>query len=317
MSKSSPRVPFGSSNRGNTVTVIEAPTRHSQRRKAIVAFWITLVVVALLGGTVASHYLHPIVGGLLAVLAGVLLGGIVFALIIAWPVLRIIWHWLPEIVLALGVVYGWTWLMQATPLWLALVLVVVLVGVPAMFHQVRHWVLAPVWCLVVRHRLRVCFASFIATNRSGTLPLILPARPTPAGERVWLWLRPGLSIKDLEQDGQVQKLAVACWANEVRVTRASRKHAALVRVDVTRREPLAHTVVSPLPDFVPDDMPANAPTSPAVPPVGVNLAEVPDPRGARATNINTPGDPRTRRPRNANVAPSDDEPSGFDPRDYA
>ncbi|WP_242624719.1 hypothetical protein [Krasilnikovia cinnamomea] len=308
---------FGSSTRGQTVTVIEAPTRRSQRRKAIVAFWVTLVVVALLGGTVASHYLHPILGGLLGVLGGLVLGAVVFALIVAWPVLRIVWHWLAEIVIALVVVYGWTWLMQATPLWLALVLVVVLVGVPAAFGRVRHWVLAPVWCLIVRHRLRVCFAAFIATNRSGTLPLILLARPTPAGERVWLWLRPGLSIRDLEQDGQVQKLAVACWANEVRVTRASRKRAALIRVDITRREPLTGTVMSPLPNRVPADMPDNTLTAPATPPVGVNLADVPHPRNTRATNTNSTTEPRPRRGRNTAATPPEDEPSGFDPRDYA
>jgi hypothetical protein len=322
VSKSTGRTPFGSSTRGQTVTVIEAPTRHSQRRKAIVAFWVTLLVVGLLGGTVASHYLHPILGGLLGLLGGVALGAVVFALILAWPVLRIIWHWLPEIVISLGVVYGWTWLMQATPLWLALVLVVVGIGVPAAFRRVRHWVLAPAWCLIVRHRLRVCFAAFIATNRTGTLPLILLARPTPAGERVWIWLRPGLSIKDLEQDGTVQKLAVACWANEVRVMRASRKRAALIRVDITRREPLTNKVKSSLPDYVPDDLAddlaANAPTSPAVPPVGVNLADVPHPRTARATNTNNPAESRPRRPRTAPAAPPpDDAPSGFDPRDYA
>ncbi|MEV6488558.1 hypothetical protein AB0M20_07980 [Actinoplanes sp. NPDC051633] len=297
------------------MTVIEAPTRYNQRRKAKVAFWITLAVIAVLGGTVASHYLHPIVGALLAAAAGALLGGVVFGLIIAWPVLRIIWHWLPEILLALGFVYGWTWLMLATPLWLALALAG-LACIAASFGRVRSWVAAPVWCLIVRHRLRVCFAAFIATNRSGTLPLILLARPTPAGERVWIWLRPGLSIRDLEQDGQVEKLAVACWAHAVRVTPASGKRAALIRVDVTRREPLANTVVSPLPDFVPADMPANAPTSPAVPPFGVNLREVPDPRAARTSNTNNTGDPQRRRSRNP-VASADDAPSGFDPRDYA
>jgi hypothetical protein len=138
---------------------------------------------------------------------------------------------------------------------------------------------------------------------------------------VWIWLRPGLSIRDLEQDGQVQKLAVACWANEVRVMRASRKRAALIRVDITRREPLINKVKSSLPDYVPDrmadDMPANAPTSPAVPPVGVNLADVPHPRTTRATNTNSTAESRPRRPRNAPAAPPDDEPSGFDPRDYA
>jgi hypothetical protein len=38
------------------------------------------------------------------------------ALIAAWLVLRIILHWLPEILLAALLVYGWTWLMFATPL---------------------------------------------------------------------------------------------------------------------------------------------------------------------------------------------------------
>ena len=174
--------------------------------------------------------------------------------------------------------------------------------------------LAPLWCLIVRHRLRTCFAAFIATNRDGTLPLILLARPTPAGERVWLWLRPGLSVKDLEQDGQVQKLAVACWANEARVTRASRRYAALIRVDITRRDTLANKVKSSLPNHVPDDMPTSddlpgtVPVSPAVRPVGVNLADVPAPR-KRATNDNTESRPRRAR----NPEPSPD----FDPSDYA
>src|SRR3954463_7368087 len=158
-------MPFGTANKGPTVTVIERPVAYQQRRKAIVAFWVTLLIVGLLAGTVLSHYLHPILGALLGIIGGVLLGATVFALIIAWPVLRIIWHWLPEIVIGLVVTYGWTWLMQATALWLSLVLVVVLVGVPAAYGPVRRAVLAPFWCLVVRHRLRVCFAAFIATNR--------------------------------------------------------------------------------------------------------------------------------------------------------
>jgi hypothetical protein len=301
---------FGTSNRGQTVTVIEAPTRYSQRRKAIVGFWVTLFTVGLLTATVAAHYLHPILGGLLGIVAGAVLGLFLFLLIVAWPVLRIIWWWLPETVAATGLVYGWTWLMLATPLWLALVLVIGGVGAPAAFRRSRHWVLAPAWCLIVRHRLRTCFAAFIATNREGTLPLILFARPTPAGERVWVWLRPGLSIKDLEQDGQVQKLAVACWANEARVARASRKYAALLRVDITRREPLAATIVSPLPDYVPEDMPATAPVSPAGPPVGVNLAEVPTPRTKRSPDDNGT-ESRPRRARHPEPPSSDVDPSDY------
>ncbi|MEU4339351.1 hypothetical protein AB0F59_32680 [Micromonospora lupini] len=310
MSKSSQRSPFGWSNRGGQVTVIEAPVARSYRRRATIAFWVTLGVVGLLAATVASYYLHPILGGLLGVIIGAVLGAVVFALIVAWPVLRVFWHWLPEIVLGLAGVYGWTTLMQSTPLWGSLLIVALLVGVPAAIKPIRLRVMAWVWCLIVRHRLRLCFAAFIATNRHGSLPLILPARPTPADERVWVWLRPGLSLRDLEQDGQVQKLAVACWANEVRVMRAGRKYAAFIRLDITRREPLAHTVVSPLPDYVPTDIPANAPTSPGMPPVGLDLPDVPDQPATASTDA-----PRQRKPRNPTTNTT--SPNGFDPSDYA
>ncbi|MEV7227280.1 hypothetical protein AB0M79_09695 [Polymorphospora sp. NPDC051019] len=270
----------------------------------------TLGVVGLLSATVASHYLHPIVGIVVGVLVGALVGAAVFASIVAWPVVRVFWHWLPEILLGLVLVYGWQALMQSTPLWGSLLVVGLVVGVPAAVGPVRRRILAWTWCLIVRHRLRLCFAAFIATNRHGSLPLILPARPTPAGERVWVWLRPGLSLKDLEADGQVQKLAVACWANEVRVMRASRRYAALIRLDITRREPLADTIVSPLPDYVPTDMPANAPTSPGLPPVGLDLPDVPD------EPVTVPADTvRPRKPRNP--VSSTTSPDGFDPSDYA
>ncbi|MFC7547176.1 hypothetical protein [Plantactinospora sp. GCM10030261] len=311
MRKSSQRSPFGLSNRGgnNVVTVIEAPIARSYRRRAIIAFWICLGVVGLLAGTVASHYLPPILGAIVGVLVGAVVGVMAFALIVAWPVLRVFWHWLPEIVLGLVAVYGWQALMQSTPLVVSLLIVALLAGVPAAVSPVRRRIVAVVWCLIVRHRLRLCFSAFIATNRHGSLPLILLARPTPAGERVWVWLRPGLSLHDLEQEGQVQKLAVACWANEIRVMRASRRYAALIRLDITRREPLAATVTSPLPGYV-TDVPANTPTSPGMPPVGLDLPDVPD------EPVTVPADPlRPRRPRNPTTAES--SPNGFDPTDYA
>jgi hypothetical protein len=278
MSRSTSKNAFGWTGSGQTVTVIEAPVARNFRRKARVAFFVTLGIVGLLAGTVAAHYWHPILGGLFGLALGMICGAVIGLLILVWPVLRVFWHWLPEILLGLGTVYGWTWLMWHTPLSLSLVVVVLVVGLPAAIGPVRRRVMALWWCLVVRHRLRLCFAAFIATNRHGTLPLILPARPTPAGERVWVWLRPGLSLRDLETDGQMQKLAVACWANEARAMRASRRYAALIRIDITRREPLARDVPSPLPDHVPDGFAdtANAPTSPGMPPTGLDLPDVPD-----------------------------------------
>jgi hypothetical protein len=107
--------------------------------------------------------------------------------------------------------------------------------------------------------------------RPGHPPLILAARPTPAGERVWIWLRPGLDLTDLEE--RTGKLAVACWASEVRAVRASTRFAALIRLDVTRRDPLTATVPSPLTKAVPSSA-SVVPVSAAVVPVGLNLTDI-------------------------------------------
>src|SRR5262249_56670384 len=110
-----------------------------------------------------------------------------------------------------------------------------------------------IWCAIVRHGLRLSFAAFLRSRNRihvrGAQPLILLARPTPAGERVWVWLRPGLDLEELESN--TSKLAVACWASSVRVACSSPRHAALVRIDITRRDPLTELVGSPLVDLVP------------------------------------------------------------------
>jgi hypothetical protein len=271
--------------------VIEAPVSRNFRRRAKVTFFVVAGVVGLLAATVASHYLHPVLGLLLGLVIGVASGAVVAAVVLIWPVLRVFWYWAIEIGLGLGLVYGWQWLMTATNLYVSLVVVAVLVGVPAAVVPIRRRVTALAWCVIVRHRLRLCFAAFIVANRQGSLPLILAARPTPAGERVWVWLRPGLALSDLE--GRIDKLAVACWANEVRVVRASARYAALVRVDITRRNPLSTTVDSPLPGLVPDFDSAAAPTSPGMPPVGLDLFDVPE-----ESEDSTARPARGRRPRN-------------------
>jgi hypothetical protein len=88
---------------------------------------------------------------------------------------------------------------------------------------------------------------------------------------VWVWLRPGLDLTDLE--GRADKLAVACWAGEVRVVRASERFAALVRVDVTRRDPLRALVTSPL---APVARAAIEQGPPVTPWTGLDLADVPE-----------------------------------------
>jgi hypothetical protein len=186
-----------------------------------------------------------------AVPLGFVIGGVMgltlAVLVTAWPVLRVLWWWSVEIVTALVVSVPLTWLAHATSAWLSLLLFLVVGGVVGGLPRSRRWVVAWAWCVIVRHRLRLCFAKVIRAAdqaRAGSLPLILWARPTPAGERVWVWLRPGLDLAAL--DGKAGQLAVACWASEVRTVRASARFAALIRVDLSRRDPLAGDHVSPL-----------------------------------------------------------------------
>jgi hypothetical protein len=69
------------------------------------------------------------------------------------------------------------------------------------------------------------------------------------------------------------------------VVRASQRFAALVRVDLARRDPLTGLVASPLALLIPSQKYADAPVSPGMPLVGLDLADVPEPapepRGGR------------------------------------
>ncbi len=242
MAKSNSRGGFGRRG-GGTVTVIETRVHRSSIRNARVGFIITAFVVALLTMTIASDRMHPILALLLGLMLGTAVGACVWVLIRIWPVIRLIWWWTPEILLALTVVYGWTALARHTTLPLRMLIVTILVGVPAAVMPINRRIRALAWCLIVRHRLRTCFAQFIIANRTGSLPLILLARPTPVGERVWVYLRPGLAMGDLEN--RLDKIAVACHATQVMVDRAG-SSAAFMRLDIKRREVLSDTVDSPL-----------------------------------------------------------------------
>jgi hypothetical protein len=236
-----------------TVTVIETKVHRSSARNARLAFWLTWFVVGLLAMTIAADRIHPILALLLGFAIGTATGAVVWALVRIWPLIRLIWWWTPEISLALGIVYGWTALARATTLPVRLAVVAVLVGVPAAWPWLNRRIRALSWCVVVRHRLRTCFAQFIIANQSGSLPFIFLAKPTPVGERVWIYLRPGLSLPDLES--RLDKIAVACHASSVIAERAGTSSAAFVRLDIKRREVLDHTVDSPLAAVVDPDAP--------------------------------------------------------------
>lgn len=235
------------------VNVIDPGLRRSVRRRAGIALFVVGVPVWLIAAMVAAAHMHVILALLLGVLVGAVAGFLVAAVVFVWPVVRVIWHWFPEITLAASLVLSLDMLARVIPGPFAILALAVVVGGPLGVPYTRRHLLAWAWCVISRHRLRVCFNGFLQGNRDGSLPLILIARPTPVGERVWVWLRPGLSLSDLQD--RTEQIAVGCWANEVTVHKASDKYAALLRFDIKRRNTLTVTVQSPLVDVIPGDAP--------------------------------------------------------------
>jgi hypothetical protein len=235
------------------VTLVEGSALRSAAGRARLVFLTTTVVAAVIGAIVLTPSLGPAWGFVIGGGIGFVLGLVAGTVTATWPVLRVLWHWAAEITVCLLLVSGSTWLSSATAQWVpGLVLAAITVTVLAV-SPLRRWVRAWMWCAVVRHRLRLSFAAFLRSRNRihirGAQPLILLARPTPAGERVWVWLRPGLDLEELENN--TTKLAVACWASSVRVACTSPDQAALVRIDVTRRDPLTALVASPIVGLVP------------------------------------------------------------------
>ncbi|NUW30743.1 hypothetical protein HTZ77_04805 [Nonomuraea sp. SMC257] len=227
--------------------MIEDHVSRSYTRNAKIAFWVVSIVAGLLAATILADNFHPIIALILGGLIGALIALPIAAVIFIWPVLRVILWWLPEILAAAGLVYGFVILAQHTTLTVRLAIVAT-VTVPFAFPQVRHHVMKVAWCVISRHRLRTCFAEFIIGNNRASLPFVLWARPTLVGESVWLWLRPGLAMSDLE--GRLEQIAAACWADKVNVERASQSNSALVRINISRRDALTGRVVSPLTDEI-------------------------------------------------------------------
>ncbi|BBH71153.1 hypothetical protein ACTI_78380 [Actinoplanes sp. OR16] len=254
-------------------------------RRARIAFICASLGCWIAAGAVLSAFMLPLYAVGLGLAAGVLLGLVTALVVRVWPVLRALWWWSLEITIAAVVVAAVARLVRVLPWWLALIVALLPVAGVLLVGPVRRFVFAWSWCVVDRHRLRLCFTQIVRASHGGpsrplSLPLMLWARPTPAGERVWLWLRPGLSLEDL--DGKTGRIAVGCAASEVRVSRARPNLSALVRVDVTRRDPLTGLVPSPLSLLLParsadPDWDAAVPVSPAVSLVGLDLADVPEP----------------------------------------
>lgn len=95
----------------------------------------------------------------------------------------------------------------------------------------RRRLIAVAWCLITPHRVLAGCANAWVQTRSGRLPIILATTPAAYGERVWIWLRAGITAADLNAARDV--LAAACWAAEVHVV-PSPGHAHLVTLQVVR-----------------------------------------------------------------------------------
>jgi hypothetical protein len=109
---------------------------------------------------------------------------------------------------------------------------------------VRRFLRNRMWCVITRHRVRACLTEMRTLNYSGNLPFIIGCFATKTGQVVWLWMRPGLSVEKLEN--QTETLASACWARSALIARSER-NAALIRIDIDRRDPLAKAhIISPL-----------------------------------------------------------------------
>ena len=278
------------SNRGfgrgtGTITVIEQTVMRSYRRKAKIVFYVTWFIVAVLAATVAASKWHPVIALLAGLALGFVTGGIVWAIVASWPIIRAIWWWTPETIITGSMIFGWIELAEHTTLIYRVAFTAAITGIPAVFRPVRARINQGLWCLVTRHRIRTCFSEFIITNRTGSLPLILWARPTPVGERVWIWLRPGLSIDDLLD--RLDKIAVTCWATAALAETASRSNSAFVRMDIKRRDVLTGTITSPLLDMIRPGTPATQRDDTEIP-AALDLPQVP------ASEVITPPTPLKR-----------------------
>jgi hypothetical protein len=259
------------------VSVVEGGVFRSARIRARLTVVILGVTGGVLGTIVGAPTVNPLWGLAIGLGVGIVVGLLAGAVVAVWPVLRVLWHWCAEITTLLVLTSAGTAMSAWAGWWLPLTVYISIAATLLVVPRLRRFVRAWVWCAIVRHRLRHSFSAFIrsrnrlAPRGHGGSPLILLARPTLAGERVWVWLRTGLDLPELESN--VARLAVSCWAADVRVTATSERHAALVRVDVTRRDPMRAMVHAPFLSDVPEHLPGTSAGSSVV--GGLNLDDVP------------------------------------------
>lgn len=233
--------------------LVDSFTKGSALRRAKIAAVVALIVVTGLVFVVANAFSASSKAALVAALAGIGVGVLTFVMIWAWPVLRIAWHWAGEFVLVALLAGLYVPVAMAAGGLVAGLVLMALVGLPFAFGPSRRFVIAWGMCMVMRHRLRVACDAFVEGKgvHGAVKPFILLARPTPAGERIWIWLRGSLTLADVQQ--RTGPMASVCWAKRA-VAESAGSKAAYARIDLFRRDPLAETITSPLVELLHDVM---------------------------------------------------------------
>jgi hypothetical protein len=167
----------------------------------------------------------------------------------------VLWRLRTELTASVVGVWFWLWLTDRMPVWAAVAVLLLASAALMGWGPSRRLVVGHVWGTVTRHRLRACMMQSRVMNYRGYVPWCLWVRPTKVGERVWLLMRPGICVDDL--DTRTPEIAAACWARDARV-RAWRRLVSVVLVDVVRRDPLTagKLVGSPLPSIADGSAPA-------------------------------------------------------------
>lgn len=234
----------GGRNRAGTrasQTIIDNFEIDSSKRRAKIVGILAGVAASFVTFVIVSTFQDLGVAFFWSVLIGIVAGAVVAGLVLSWPYLRMAWHWAGELVLLVFVGSVYVMLHVSFGPWVALGVLLQLLIVPWLIRPVCRFLIRWGMCMVVRHRIRVACDAFIEGKgvHGSVMPLILWARPTASGERVWLWLRGDLTLEDIQ--GRLSELASVCWANGAEAEHAGDRKAFVV-VDIHRRDVLADGV---------------------------------------------------------------------------
>jgi hypothetical protein len=147
-----------------------------------------------------------------------------------------------ELTATIVAVTAWLWLTERMDERVAGAAVLLVAATVAAVGPSRRFVVRRVYAVRTRHRLRAVCVERRIMNYSGNLPIQVWSRPTAVGERVWLLLRAGIDLIDIQRN--LDYVASGCFARDARAE-AHRSLTTFVVVDVIRRDPLS--AAGPLP----------------------------------------------------------------------